>query len=97
MIFRLEDLRQINLMNYRLIECLDDPENNLITVALTFATLDDTILPGITDVVDEHGQVLREPSSEAKLIEPRHFGQTEKLEFMIEFEEVQDFIVELNL
>ena len=97
MTFRLEDLRQINLMNYRLIECLDDPENNLITVALTFATLDDTILPEITNVVDERGQVLREPTAEAKLIEARHFGQSEKLEFMIEFEEIEDFIVELNL
>ena len=97
MTFRLEDLRQINLMNYRLIECLEDPENNLITVALTFAALDDAILPGITDVVDEHGQVLREPTTEANLIEPRYFGQVEKLEFMIEFEEIEDFIVELNL
>ena len=55
MAFRLENLRQISMLNYRLIESLENPDENLITVALIFAELDHTNQPGITDVVDEHG------------------------------------------
>ena len=64
MTFKLEDLREIHLLNYRLIESLDDPEENLITVALTFAPLNHSMTIGceMHRIVDEQGELLRSSS-----------------------------------
>ena len=35
--YRLESLKQIHLVNYQLIEQLDDPDENLVTIRMTFA------------------------------------------------------------
>ena len=101
MTYQLEDLRSINLLNYRLIECLDEPEENLITVALIFARFDHKIVNGISNVVDAQGEVLSPSSQEPLSAEAQRnlqsFEKVVRLEFMIEFEEIEDFIVEMNL
>ena len=40
---KVEDLSQIALQNYRLVEGLDEPDKNLVNIILTFAQLDHTI------------------------------------------------------
>ena len=56
MTYQLEDLRSINLVNYRLIESLDDPDENLITVILTFAQLDHE--ESLVTIVDKNGKII---------------------------------------
>lgn len=70
-------------------------------MALIFAPFDSSDIATVSSVVDAQGEVqplkarARPASGAAQSL--RYFERVEKLEFMIEFEEIEDFIVEINL
>ena len=61
MTYKLVDLRSIHLLNYRLIESLDDPDENLITVVLTFAPLNHE--ESLISIVDRNGEIIQRPDN----------------------------------
>lgn len=42
---RLSNLKEIHLMNYRMIEGLEDPDEDLVTVSMLFAEINHDIVP----------------------------------------------------
>ena len=86
---RLNSLKEIHLLNYRVIAEIEEPEETLVSVALMFADVNHDFVP-----ITEHGQILTFDS--AKRDGYNAYRQATSLCFMIEFDDVEDFINEIR-
>ena len=86
---RLSNLKEIHLINYRLIEGLAEPDEDLVTVSLLFAEVNHDIVP-VT--VNERIQ----PLDMAVRQNYNAYSEPFALTFLIEFAEIEEFLREIK-
>lgn len=82
-------MKEVHLLNYNLIASLDDPDENLVSILLVFAEINHDHVDIVRDeVIVPFDNRLREGY--------QAYLNPTQLSFLIEFEEVEDFIAELK-
>ena len=86
---RVDRLVEVQLLNYKLIESLEDPEESLVAVAMVFADMNIDRVPLVVDGVIQ-------PFDARPRLGYQIYGPISKIEFYIEYDDVEDFIMEVR-
>ena len=82
---RINNLREVKLLNYRMVSEMDDPDDSLIEVKMTFSDIAFQVVP-----ITEH-----DPNANKPYQSP--FIKQEEINFLIEYEDVEELFTELRL
>ena len=88
--YRLANIREVHLLNYKLIETMPNRDESMVTVLCIFAEVNHDYVP---IVVDDSIQ----PFDMRPRLGYKAYKLVTKVQFLVEFEEIEDFIAELKL